>query len=237
MRRVLVTLVALGATAACGRVGEPEKMIAATGQVSLEGCESAGVLIDMPGGQLQVSRARAALVAGSFRFDQEQMRPVIEGSRDGARSEVVLSAPGYEEGIGRTFNEWSLELSDECPTDLTLRMKIGRADLDLEGVPVKTLDLNLGGGELLVDLGRSRPRADVSGSLEMGHGKILLTLPAGVGIRVRAWKSVGTMEIRGLSQEPESEESYVNDRFGKAEVNIDLTARVGFGDLEVIARE
>ncbi|MFH0946395.1 MAG: toast rack family protein [Planctomycetota bacterium] len=238
MRRALLLLVvALSTLPACGRPGEAGPMISSQDLLEREGCASLEVRIDMPGGQLNVSPGQEYLVDARFKFDKEAMRPLLESERDGDRVLVTVSAPGYEDGIGRTFNEWDLRLLDACPIDLALSMRIGRAELNLAGVKARSLDLNLGGGELILDLGEGSPLVGLTGNVEVGHGKALLKLPAGAGIRVRAWKSVGSLVVTGLSPDPEVEDAWVNPSFGRSEVIIDLTVRVGMGDLEVIARE
>lgn len=203
-------------------------------RAELLGATSAKLRIDMPGGLLEVSAGSLALVEARFRFDTESMRPVLRRSTDGDRVLIEVSSPGYEDGVGRTRNEWTLKLSDSCPFDLELAMRAGRAQLALSGLLLRSLDLNVGGGELLVDLSGAPLQGDLTGHLELGHGKLLLKLPRGAGLRVRAWKAVGTLEVTGLSQDPKQPEAWINPAFEAAEHSIDLTARVGWGDLEIV---
>ena len=134
MRRALLLLVALTAPPACDRMGAVGPMISSNELLARDGCVSAEVRIDMPGGLLKVSSGPGRLVDARFKFDHEAMRPALERTDDGDRARVVVSAPGYEDGIGRTANEWDLRLADGCPIDLGLSMKAGRAELNLAGV-------------------------------------------------------------------------------------------------------
>ena len=219
----------------CDPFGEPGPPQTTETRVEFAGAVRASVRIDMPGGLLEVSGGAEALVEAQFLFDTESLRPVLRRTMESDRALIEVTAPGYQVGVGRTRNEWALKLSDACPLDLELAMRAGRADLALSGLPLGSIDFNVGGGELIVDLGSAPLAGNLTGQLELGHGKLLLKLPAGAGLRVRVWKSVGTLEVRGLTQDPKHPEAWVNPSFESAPLRIDLTARVGWGDLEVVA--
>jgi len=231
----LLALMAL--LSSCDRFEEAGPLTTVEARAELGGARSARLSIDLPGGLLEVSGGGQALVEASFRFDNERLRPVLRRTMEGDRALVEISAPGYEAGLGRTRNEWALALSAAPPLDLELAMRAGRAELRLSGLPIRSLDLNLGAGELIVDLSGPPPSGapgELTGQLEMGHGKLLLRLPGDAGLRVRAWKSVGTLEVAGLEQVPDDPGAWVNPGFAAAPRKIDLTARLGWGDLEIV---
>ena len=58
---------------------------------------------------------------------------------------------------GETENTWELALASGVPTDLSLKLGVGEADVDLSDVDVRYLEAVTGVGETTIDL--SGPRS------------------------------------------------------------------------------
>lgn len=195
--------------------------------------------IDMPGGQLDLRGGSVELLEAEFRFDKEEMRPLLVGSVGQPAGRIDISVPAYSPGVGRTFNEWDLLLGPRIPVDLKLQMRAGRGIVRLGGIPVRSLELNLGGGELLIDLVDLVGAGTVTGTIEVGHGQARVRLPEDRGVRIRATNPVGLVQANGLSVSTEEPDTWVNAAWGSAADNIDLTVRVGWGEvtLELVGFE
>jgi predicted membrane protein len=109
-------------------------------------------------------------------------------------------------------------------------MGAGQSDLRVDGLNLTNLEVNMGAGELHLDLTeqKSNLRADIEG----GVGSATIRLPRDVGVRVEASGGLGSINAHGLQRDGDA---YVNAAYGKTPASIDLTIEGGVGEINLVA--
>jgi hypothetical protein len=219
-----------------------------TETVALGGATRAAVELDMDFGDLAV-RAGAAgsgnLMEAQFAFDEDDWRPSIEYGVAGDEGQLKVGQPGDagDFGLGdldnlieNDGNSWDVALSPEVPVDLTVDLDTGSAELDLDGLNLTGLDLDMEAGELRVDLSGVAPTQDVEATIEVEAGDIEVIVPEGVGVRIDAEAGAGDVDADGFERDGDA---YVNAAYGESPVTIrlEVDAAIGEVDLKVAGAE
>jgi hypothetical protein len=164
-----------------GEVQEKEETIPLSDEDSLE------VDIGFGAGELAITAGEAGgpLYGAHYRFNVSEWEPEVrydagELSIQQGRSESIPL------GESRIQNEWDLTFSPLVPLEFNLRIGAGEGSLDLTGLQVEELDLDMGAGNLEV-------RFDEPNEHEMRR----LTLDAGAGeLRVSGIGNAGPERVR-----------------------------------------
>ncbi|MEE9389730.1 MAG: LiaF domain-containing protein, partial [Candidatus Aminicenantaceae bacterium] len=105
-------------------------------------------------------------------------------------------------------------------------------NLDLRGLILNSLDIDMGVGELTVDLsGEQKQSFDVS--VDGGVGSATIYLPIDVGVRVEVDGGIGSVNAKSMIKD---RGVYINDAYGKTEVTIDVEVDAGIGSIDLILR-
>jgi hypothetical protein len=105
----------------------------------------------------------------------------------------------------------------------------GQSNLNLRGLPVTKLELNIGAGQVNADLTGDRQQ-DLDADIEGGVGEAEIRLPRNVGVTVEASGGIGSIDTHGLKHEGGR---YVNDTYGKGGATIRLKVEGGIGHIEL----
>ncbi len=162
---VLAALLLLGSQIACD---EPSPQVPDIGvptievgemqdkreAIPLEGAEPVVVELVFGAGDLEIEAgASEQLFSGHFRYNVERWEPEVTY----ADHVLTIEQGGADEEwgfpTGNTRNEWELEFSPEVPLDVSLKVGAGQGDLDLTGLQLAGLDLDLGAGDFTVQFG------------------------------------------------------------------------------------
>jgi hypothetical protein len=294
MNKIVITLMALvlmGSSLACccvfpatinindkhavdvGRLQEQEK------SVPLE-TESATVEILFGAGVLEIAAGEPdELFSGHFLYNVDEWEPEITYD-DG---KLIVQQGNGEDSWGwpgdeGARNEWKLKFSPEVALQMDIKAGAGQGELDLTGLQLEQLDVDLGAGEFTVNfdepnqarmdrftldagatslevngVGNASPEEMVvqggageitldltgdwacSSDIEVtaGFGHLTLRLPDDVGVRADVEGGLAEIETSGLQR---SGDAYVNDAYGEAEIELNITVTTGFGQvsLEVV---
>jgi len=110
---------------------------------------------------------------------------------------------------------------------------MGGADsnLQLAGLSLTRLDINLGAGTSTVDLSGGWDH-NLGVTIDTGAADLILRLPRDVGVRVEVGSGPHTVDAPGMTKDGSV---YTNDAYGESGVTmqITLTAGIGFINLEV----
>lgn len=201
--------------------------------VALGDAESLRVQILMGAGDLEVTSGAEGLLEADFTYNVARLKPVIDFTED----TLVVRHPNIEGvpsllGITEYRNEWDLRLAGDVPMDMTVEMGGGSGDLQLAGLSVTGLDVNVGAGDYAIDLsGDWSQDADVA--IDAGAANLRLQLPADVGARVEVDAGPHTVSTTGLTQ---AGPVYTNAAYGEAQVTLDVRIQAGIGhiDLDVV---
>jgi hypothetical protein len=192
----------------------------------LDDSKKARVDIRMNSGQLKVQSGTAKFMEGTFAYNVAEWKPVVS-YRNG---ELSLSQPSHATGFGNTVNEWEVKVNGTLPVDLTANLGAGEATLELGQLDLNSVELNIGAGEMKVDL-RGEPKRSYSVHIRGGVGETVVYLPKDTGISATATKGIGDISAEGLEQR---DGVWINpDRVG-APVTVRLDVKGGIGEIRLI---
>src|SRR3712207_4606236 len=111
----------------------------------------------------------------------------------------------------------------------------GVGNLDLDGLDLTGLNLDVGAGSTRVDLSGDWAR-DVSATVRGGAGEVTMLLPSRMGVRVDAGTRLGRINAEGLQKDGDA---YVNDAYGGSDntLEVDITGGVGQITLQLVQQE
>lgn len=233
-RYLLIVLALLGALliAGCAPRARVGALQTETRSVELGDARSVRVEIDFGAGSLQVTGGAQELLEADFTYNVAALKPEVE-YRNGT---LVIRQPEANglpvlQGITDFRNEWGLSLYDGVPMELSVAMGGGVGDLELAGLPLTGLDINLGAGSYTVDLSGGWAR-DLDVSIDAGAATLTVRLPGEVGARVEVADGPHSVDAAGLSKDGGV---YTNAAYGVSDVTlqIDLDAGIGHINLEV----
>ena len=187
--------------------------------------ESVRAEIHMGAGELHLNGGGEKLMAASFRYSEAIGRPAVRYNLTDSRGRLTVESPKEGSSTGKTVNEWNLRLGGQVPLEANVTVGAGKADLDMSGLSLRSLDLNMGAGELLLNLA-GRYTNDVVVKVSSGVGEARIRLPKGMGVVVDASAGIGGVEARGLTQR---DGKYYNDAYteGKPAIHVDVHGGVG----------
>jgi hypothetical protein len=136
-------------------------------------------------------------------------------------------------GITDFRNEWDLRLNSEVPMDLNVDMGAGTSNLQMSGLSLTGLDINLGASESTIDLSGDWGR-DLEATIEAGATDITVRLPKDVGVRVTVAAGPHTVQASGLSKDGDA---YTNAAYGVSDVTLEIKVEVGVGTINLEVEE
>jgi hypothetical protein len=199
--------------------------------VDLAGATSVAARINMPGGNLEISPGGPALLDARFDYADAEGDPQTTYAVAGGLGQLDISQTQPVVHMGGSNNSWQLRFANNVPLDLSLDMGAGHGTLDLGGLDLTKLKINLGAGQLEVDL-RGARTSDRDADIEGGVGQATIRLPEDVGVRVHADGGLGTISAHGLTRDGDD---YVNDALGKSAATIRLKVEGGVGEIDLDA--
>ena len=167
------------------------------------------------------------LMAGSFRYSERVGRPIVRYDLANSRGQLTVESPKQSSSLGKTVNEWNLRMGNEVPLDVTVNVGGGTADLDMSRLPLRELSVNVGAGELRLNLA-GKYTTDVTVHVNGGAGETQIRLPRDVGAVVDATVGIGGINTNGLSKR---DGRYYNDAYAEGKPIIRMDVRGGVGDI------
>ena len=228
--KIFILIMIIGGIGSCVAVGELREE---THSVELGEVESAEIKLRMNQGKLTVRSGTDDLMEGTFEYNVRRWKPDIDYS-DFAGKGRLLIHQGKKSGIpiGKTRNTWNIVLNDTIPIALIIDFGAGKGDLDLRGLDLESLDIDMGVGDLTVDLSRSFEK-DLKVTIDGGIGSAKVYLPENIGVRVDVDKGIGSVSARGMMKQGDA---YTNEAFGNTETSIDVTIDAGIGSIDLILK-
>jgi len=216
---------------ACGllnttRMGEVKSE---TQTVDLDSASTASVRIEFPAGELKVEGGASSLMDASFRYNVSDWQPEVTYSANGAQGELLVNQPGDDKlPVGTTLiNEWTVQLANDLPMDLTILTGAGNAELDLGALDLTNVDIQTGSSVTNVDLSGTWQH-DLDVSIVGGVGELTVNLPAEMGVRVDKETALVNVSADGLILDGNG---YVNRAYGTAPYTLTLKLQAGVGSV------
>jgi hypothetical protein len=120
-------------------------------EIPLGGAESAHVDVLFGAGDLEVEAGVSdQLLSAQFRYNVEQWEPEVTYTDGTLTIQQGDMKEDWGVPTGNTHNEWKLEFSPEIPLEMNFDIGAGNGDLDLTGLQISNLDLDMGAGDFEV---------------------------------------------------------------------------------------
>jgi hypothetical protein len=233
---VVVLVLVLAALFSRGRVFSRERHFAASSlhhevrTVELQNAKTVNASLNASAGELTIGGGSSHLLDADFSFSDSYSDPRVDYNVASGVGRLEISQDDRTTHFGTTHNEWNLRFSNEVPLELKIDMGAGQGRLRLRDVPVTRLDLNMGAGQVDIDLTGDRNK-DLAGDIEGGVGQATIRLPKDVGVIVHASGGIGAVGAHGFKHDGDE---YTNDAYGKTPATIHLKVQGGVGEISLI---
>jgi hypothetical protein len=114
--------------------------------------------------------------------------------------------------------------------DLSVEMGAGTSNLQLAGLSLTGLDINLGANESTVDLSGDWAQ-DLGVSIEAGAASLTVRLPSDIGVRVVVDRGPTVIEASGLTKDGNV---YTNAAYGVSDVTLQIDLQAGIGAINLL---
>jgi hypothetical protein len=201
-----------------------------TQTIELDKTELTRVEIRMGAGELHAAGGSPKLLDADFTYPANR-RPVVRYNASSFRGQLSVEEPhgiATAAAMARTSgtsNSTTTDLSTSSP----ILARVAR--MDLGALNLRSLEINLGAGELRLDL-QGHPQRDYDVHIHGGIGEATVRLPKQVGIDARAVGGIGDIETRGLEKHAGR---WINPAAADAPVTIHLDIRGGIGSIRLLA--
>jgi hypothetical protein len=198
--------------------------------IERDNAELVKVDLKMGAGELRVQGGAAKLMEAEFSYNVPSWKPDVRYSNTGVRGYLTVEQPSTSKVAGQNRYIWDLKLSDEVPLDLTVHFGAGEAKLNLGSLSLRSVEMDMGVGEIKVDL-RGQPKRDYDVHIRGGVGEATVYLPRDAGVYADASGGIGGIKATGLRKQGSH---YVNDAYETSKVKIHLDIRGGIGAINLI---
>ena len=228
--RVFILVMVLLLIGSACRDGRPEPKLETHRTVPSQGASRALVTIKMAAGELDVHGGAADdLMKGSFYYNRRPWEPRIDHQVTDGVARLLVEQRRMGPVFGRVRNNWSVGLSEKIPMELRLDLGVGKAEIDLGGIPVTKLDIQVGVGGMDLDLSGAR-KESLTGMIEGGIGRAEILLPEDIGVRLRIDGGLGSINAPGFIKDGDM---FRNEAWGKTSAGIDLDIEAGIGEIDL----
>jgi len=225
--RLVVIFAVCFCLAGCVQVGDIQEE---TRSIEAENVDTAEIELNLGAGEIRVQGGTTKLFEGIFTYNVEKWKPLMDYRTRGSKG-VLNVSQGRTSGIpaGKGKNNWDIYLNEDIPLELVLDFGAGEGKLDLKGLNLKSLEIDMGVGDLTVDLaGSFSNNLDVI--IDGGVGSATVYIPREVGVRIMADKGIGSIDARGLNKRGDF---YTNEVYGSTEFTINIEIETGIGSIEL----
>jgi hypothetical protein len=237
---VILSILMMAATAvlagACSTQGggtqqEVGKMQHDSKSVDPQNADSASTQLKMGAGELNLTGGADQLMEADFSYNVSKWKPKVSYDVSGKKGELVVEQGSANGGnlSGGARNEWDISMNDEVPTDLVVKMGAGESDLDLDSLTLTGVDVRMGAGKSTVDLTGDYAKG-FDATIEGGVGQATVLLPSEIGVKAKAAGGLGKINAKGLKKVGDS---YVNEAYGEADVNLSVDVKGGVGEINL----
>lgn len=193
--------------------------------------ESVRVSFRMGAGDLRVGSGTQKLMRADFAYNVPSWKPQVRYSSIGKHGILQIEQPSGGSIRGNNKYEWDVRLNREVPIELEVHFGAGEATLDLGSLDIRSVEVNMGVGELKMDL-RGRPQHDYKVQIRGGVGEATVRLPSDVGVYADAQGGIGEVSAPGMRRE---EGRYYNQVYGRSKPTIHLDIHGGVGSIKLIS--
>lgn len=229
-RYLLVTLAGV-LLSACGDF-TPGPVQHETKSIPLDKSEMTRVEIHMGAGELTVHSGSLNLLDAAFDFDRPSWKPVVTYRSTGVRSDLSITQPQDASGFGNTRYDWDLQLNNGVLMDIVTKLGAGQAKMNLGDLNLRSVEMEMGAGEVEMDLRGRVPSRSYDVRISGGVGQATVHLPRDVAIYATAKGGIGDISVSGLEQRGDH---WVNAAKVESPVTIRVDVKGGIGEIRLRA--
>ncbi|UCC92506.1 MAG: hypothetical protein JSW25_07510 [Thermoplasmata archaeon] len=209
---------------------KPGDTLTETKDIELGSASVVEVYLEQGSGDFQLAPGATKLMEAEFVFNIERWRPTVTYKEEGQVWNLSVIQPEQDLRVeGNVRNEWDIMLGTDVPKELTVLLGAGDADVAASGLNITKLHINVGAGQLDLDL-TGIWEEDLTAKLLAGTGDVQIRVPAGVGVKLTAILGVGDVTANGFTK---SGNVYTNGVYGTAPITITIEANAGVGNIVV----
>lgn len=198
--------------------------------VMRQDAKSVNASVQAGAGEVNISGGSSNLLDADFDFGDSYSNPKVDYNVASGVGRLTISQDSEDAHFVSSHNDWNLRFSSDVPLELKVDMGAGQGRLHLRNVLLTRLDLNMGAGQVDVDLTGDRQK-DLDADIEGGVGQATIRLPKNVGVIVHATGGIGTVSAHGFKHDGDE---YTNDAYGKTPATINLKVQGGVGEISLI---
>jgi hypothetical protein len=112
------------------------------------------------------------LFSGTFRYNVERWAPEVTSEGDYLKIQQGGDQDDWGIPSGNIRNRWELEFSPDVPLEMDLKVGAGEGELDLTGLKISSLDVDIGAGDFALRFDKPSSVAMDRLTLDAGASKI-----------------------------------------------------------------
>jgi hypothetical protein len=237
------------------------ELVTVVEQVSLDGAQSVRAVVELGFGELTTQGGATDLLEATYTSNVTASLPTSTYSVTAGVGQLQIHHDRESEAfngfpdlsrISEYQSRWGLVFSGNVPLDLTLIVGKGTGDIDLNGLNLTALRVDMGQGDVSVDLRGEREQGadvqievgwgsvtvdlrgkwheDANADISVGTGEAIVLLPSDIGVVIHVDPGIGGIDAEDLTQDGDQ---YVNDAYGKSNVTLEVELSVGVGGAEL----
>jgi hypothetical protein len=200
--------------------------------IERDDAELVRVRLKMGAGKLRIDTGTDKLVAADFTYNVPSWKPDMHYSKNNGRGMLTIEQP--ETGsvhVGSSEYEWDLRFNRQVPLDIDAQFGAGEAHLDVGGLTLRSVNVDMGVGQLDLDL-RGNPTKSYDVRVHGGVGEAVVHLPSDIGVEAEAHGGIGSIQASGLEHQGDR---YYNTAWNDAKVRIHLDVEGGVGSIRLLS--
>jgi hypothetical protein len=205
-------------------------LVRETAAFELDQSETVRVELVMSAGELVVTGGCERLAEAEFAYNVASWKPRVDYHSTGSRGDLRIREPENKGVAGEFEYDWNIRLNDSVAIDLVAKLGAGSARLTLGSLNLRNVEVDLGAGELELDL-RGMPRQSYDVRVQGGVGQATIRLPRSAAVEATASGGFGEIDASGLVQRGGR---WINPGAEHAPVTIHLDVRGGVGEIRLM---
>lgn len=199
--------------------------------IDLDKSEMVRVELKMGAGELHLDGGAAKLMEAEFTYNVPSWKPIVKYDSTGFRGNLLVEQAGHAHAGSHSNYRWNIRLNDKVPMDVNTELGAGEARLNLGTLDLRSVRVNMGVGEMRLDL-RGKPSRDYTVEIHGGVGQANVYLPREAGIIANATGGIGNISVTGLEKRGGL---WINPAHENAAVTIHVDIHGGVGEIHLVA--
>ena len=189
-----------------------DELVQESRTVGLGGATAARAALDLGLGELTIGGGAPELLAATFEYTIPEWRPELAYEVREQTGRLTIRQPSSQRPHGATNarNHWDLRFAHDVPLDLGLKLGAVEGKLHLGRLALTGLQLELGTGNLTLDLSETMSR-NLHIPIRAGVLNLKLIVPGNTGVQVEVRSPVLNVHARGWQR---ARHIWVNEAYG-----------------------